>query len=64
MTDTTQLETNEAQIETDTATLEADLKAQPNNYALHVKLIKTLTKESGKLQSAREAFAERFPLTS
>ena len=42
--------------------LETDLLAQPNNYALHVKLIKTLT-DKEKLESARETFAERFPLT-
>ena len=46
----------------DISQLENDLLAQPNNYALHVKLIKTLT-DKEKLERARETFAERFPLT-
>ncbi len=43
--------------------LESSLKSQPNNYALHVKLIKNLPKGTARLKSAREEFATRFPLT-
>ena len=53
---------NTTTLPSDISQLENDLLAQPNNYALHVKLIKTLT-DKEKLERARETFAERFPLT-
>ena len=56
------METNES-TNIEIETLEASLKAQPNNYGLHVRLIKTLPKGSTRLESARQTFSKMFPLT-